>query len=137
MPLENLNVQFREYISNQSGISIVKETDSYINFSSNGLIFVFEIFENDPYYFRIILPNIFAIDNSNESWVNTQIENFLINIKVARLVKKDLSVSAIADSFVYSPKNIDYLFNRVLSCLVTVYDEFKKNYFDEYGSQNQ
>ncbi|MDE6379472.1 MAG: hypothetical protein K2L11_03295 [Muribaculaceae bacterium] len=136
MKLENLKDKFRDYISNQSEISILEEKESYFNFSSNGLIYVFETFEDDPYYFRMVLPNIFAIDDSNRDWLNTQIDDLSLSVKDARLIKNGSSVSAIADSFVYSPENIDYLFKRVLSCLVTIYNELKKNYINEFKSES-
>lgn len=132
MKIENLKDQFRDYVSKQSEISILQENESFFNFSNNGLIYTFETFEEDPYYFRIVLPNIFAVDDSNKNWVNSQIEYLSISVKVARLVKNESSVSAIADSFVYSPENIDYLFKRVLSCLVTIYDELKKKYVKDF-----
>ena len=137
MKIEFLKNKFRDFLSNQSEISILEDKESYFNFSSNGLIYVFETFEDDPYYFRMVLPNIFAIDDTNRDWLNTQIDDFSLSVKVARLIKNSSSVSAIADSFVYSPENIDYLFKRVLSCLVTIYNELKKNFINEFESQSE
>lgn len=136
MKSENLKELFRNYISTQSGIIIIEDKESYFHFSSNGLIYGLETFEDDPYYFRIILPNIFAIDDANRNWVDSQINDLLLNIKVARIIKNGSALSAIADSFVYSIDNIDYLFKRILSCLVTIYNELKKKYIDEFKRES-
>ena len=135
MKVDRLKERFKNYISKESNTPIAEEDENSFNFTSNGLKYVFETFDDDPYYFRLVLPNILTIDESNKSWIENQIDKLSINIKDARLVKNSEKVSAIADSFVYSPENIDYLFKRVISCLVTLYEELRKNYIDEYKNK--
>lgn len=126
--MENLNRKFRQFISYQQNSSVEEEVETSLLFKYDGLYYVLETFDDDPYYFRILLPNILDISNQNMNWIDQEINTLALNTKIARLVKRDDKVFAIADGLAYSSQDINHLFRRTLSCLQTIYKEFKDAY---------
>lgn len=120
--------KFHNYLRTLSDIKIDKNEDYKCIFHYNNLIFIFDSFENDPYYFRLSLPNVFQINDNNKNWVYDEINTINIKIKVAKLIDINNNIWCVADEFVYSFGNIDSLFQRTIACLHTIYEELKKDY---------
>lgn len=121
----------KQYISSQDKFLVEKEESLNITFKYNDLYFILEYSEDDPYYYRLYLPGIFEIRDPFFKWIDEKIDEYAFKFKVARLVKNGLNLWAIADAFVYSTDNTDQLFERTLSCLLTIYNELKKDYLLE------
>ena len=121
--------KFRDFLTKQKNVNKESDEEYTITFKYDDLSLIFESFEDDPYYYRFILPIIFTIDEDNKEWVDEEINKLTAIIKVARLFKVDKDVWVVADGFVYSEENMDYLFLRMISCLDTLFDEFKQDYF--------
>ncbi len=126
--MERLVDKFQDYLLNQEKASINGTESSRIVFELEGLVYMFEAFENDPYYFRITLPNVYVIEKEDDTWITNEIESLSIILKVARLIKEHKHVHAVADCFVYSTTNIDSLYDRILSCIRTLFTRLKSDY---------
>lgn len=121
----------KQYILSQDKFSVEKEENLNITFKYNDLYFIFEYSEDDPYFYRLYLPGIFEIRESYSKWIQEKIDEYGFKFKVARLVKNENNVWALADAFVYSTENINQLVERTLSCLMSIYNELKEDYLKE------
>jgi len=134
--MENPIVYFRQYLNTLQEFRIKKSEEYNCIFNYDKLIFAFECFEDDPYYFRISIPNIFQLNESNKEWAIKELNDLSTKIKVARLIRVENDLWAVADEFVYSMDNIEYLFQRTISCLKTLYNELKKDYNKFIGDKS-
>ena len=121
---------FKKYLDSK-GIKIQNEFDTTINFERNGLQYIFFSEKSDPYYFRVILPNILKVTPETETDILNLVNTVNLKYKVAKSViidNKDVWISV--ELFVYSMNNIDELFNRVFilhEAVLNEYKEFLKN----------
>lgn len=127
--MNHIMTSFRNFISIEENANMEKEENLSLTFRYNNLIFIFEYFEGDPYFYRLALPGIFEINDSYSQWIYKKIDEYGFKFKVARLVKNNNEIWAIADTFVYSDDNINQLFKRTISCLISIYNELKEDYF--------
>ena len=108
--------QFKQYLDTK-GITPTKEVEEQITFLLDGLYYLFVYESSDQNYFRIILPNIFKVENDivkYDSLVNSINQRY----KVAKAtLTKDGMVWISAEQYVYSREGIDYLFERCLAAL--------------------
>lgn len=94
--------------------------DGNVYFVINGLNFIFEWKETDPSYTRVMLPNIdFKNDQTIEIVMRINRE-----YKVAKIIEVDNHLWAVAESFVVSAENIDFIFNRLIKLLIDVYTAY-------------
>lgn len=94
--------------------------DGNVHFVINSLNFIFEWKETDPSYTRVMLPNIdFKNDQTIEIVMRINRE-----YKVAKIIEVDNHLWAVAESFVVSAENIDFIFNRLIKLLIDVYTAY-------------
>ena len=124
---------FRNYLSS-SGIEY-SHNDDVISFSRNNLQYIFICEISDPYYFRLILPNVFDA-NSNVDEIHRYINNINLTFKVVKLyITENNSVWISIEQFVYSSENITNLFERSITLLESVFNHFKEN-LNNIGNEN-
>ena len=71
---------FTHFLSSM-GIKPKDTTDETISFEYNGLTYLFVSDKSDPYYIRLILPNIENINNANEIDVYKNINQYNYSFK--------------------------------------------------------
>lgn len=111
-----------------SSIGIVPQntTDETISFEYNGLSFLFVSDKSDPYYMRLILPNIENIDNANEIDVYKKINHYNNKFKAIKMSVVENSIWILVEQFLYSRENANNLFLRLMKILETVITEYRK-----------
>lgn len=111
-----------------SSIGIVPQntTDETISFEYNGLSFLFVSDKSDPYYMRLILPNIENIDNANEIDVYKKINHYNNKFKAIKMSVVENSIWILVEQFLYSRENANNLFFRLMKILETVITEYRK-----------
>lgn len=115
---------FKNYLIHK-GITIQKEGETTISFSNEGLNYIFVFDKNDPFYFRLILPNVLCInDNRNEILDKINDEN--TKFKVAKSVIINNNVWITVEQFVYTFEKINNLFERSLIVLRTYINDFRE-----------
>lgn len=115
---------FKNYLIHK-GITIQKEGETTISFGNEGLNYIFVFDKNDPFYFRLILPNVLRInDNRNEILDKINDEN--TKFKVAKSVIINNNVWISVEQFVYSFEKINNLFERSLIVLRTYINDFRE-----------
>lgn len=115
---------FKKYL-NIKGIDIQKEDDITISFTFNGLFYMFVHDKNDPYYFRLILPNVLHIQGNRFSILD-RINDGNTKFKVAKSVIINDNVWISIEQFAYSMERINDLFERSLILLQTYINDFRE-----------
>lgn len=134
--MESQRIKFRRFIASHPNVSNNKDRETGLAFKYDDLVFLFDSFDDDPYYFRISIPHVFEITDDNRNWIIKEMNELSIRFKVARLVILDRYVWALADGFVYSDENIDFLYKRTLQCLKSIYDELKNDFNTNFQKNN-
>ncbi len=117
---------FKQFLANK-GISITEE-EQRITFVQNDLYFLFVHEKSDPFYFRLILPNIYKIENNKDKYEKF-INDLNKRVKVAKTsISDDNMIWSAVEQFVYSMENVEQLFERSVALLeIMMKEEFIKN----------
>lgn len=117
--------QFKQYLRTKD-ITPTTEIEEQITFQLDGLYYLFVYEKSDPNYFRLILPNIFKIEDNKDRY--SQLVNDLnLRFKVAKTyINQDGMIWITADQFIYSNDSIDLMFERCLALLKIVIDYFRE-----------
>lgn len=117
--------QFKQYLDSK-GITPTKEVEEQITFLLDGLYYLFVYESSDQNYFRIILPNVFKVEDSTvkcDSLVNSINQRY----KVAKAtISKEGMIWVSTEQFVYSREGIDYIFDRCFAALRGVVEYIKE-----------
>lgn len=116
---------FTHFLSSM-GIVPQNTTDETISFEYNGLSFLFVSDKSDPYYMRLILPNIENIDDANEIDVYKKINHYNNKFKAIKMSVVENSIWILVEQFLYSRENANKLFFRLMKILETVITEYRK-----------
>ena len=118
---------FKKYLlANNIGIQNEKDSTA-IYFERNGLQYIFSYDKNDPYYFRVILPNILKVTSENKLKILELINSINLKFKVAKsVIVNDENVWVSVELFSYSMNNIEELFDRIFILYESVLDEYKE-----------
>lgn len=114
--MDNLYNLMKELLKKR-GIEVEEKGSGALMFSINNLKFVFQVIEQDPYFFRLSLP---GINNDTRAYerLHDEIQRMNRNYKVAKIVMQDNhSLWIIADQFVYSTAQFDSLFDRLIQAM--------------------
>lgn len=107
---------FKQFLDTK-GITPTKEVEEQITFLLDGLYYLFVYESSDQNYFRIILPNIFKVEDDTikcDSLVNRINQRY----KVAKAtISSEGMIWISTEQFVYSREGIDYLFERCFAAL--------------------
>jgi hypothetical protein len=117
---------FTHFLSSM-GIVSKDTTDETISFEYNGLSYLFVSDKNDPYYIRLILPNIENINNTNEIDVYKNINQYNNKFKAVKMSVVENSIWLSIEQFLYSRENSNNLFFRLMKILETVITEYRSH----------
>lgn len=107
------------------GIVPKDTTDETISFEYNGWSYLFVSDKSDPYYIRLILPNIENINNANEIDVYKIINQYNNRFKAVKMRVVENSIWLSIEQFLYSRENSNNLFLRLMKILETVITEYR------------
>ncbi len=117
-------LQFKQYLETK-GIKPTTEVEGQITFLSNGLYYLFVYDSTDPNYFRIILPNVFKVEDHRDKY-DVLVNELNQRFKVAKTyIASEGMIWIAADQFIYSREGIDLMFERCIALLKIVIDYFR------------
>ena len=117
-------VQFKQYLETK-GIKPTTEVEGQITVLSNGLYYLFVYDSTDPNYFRIILPNVFKVEDHRDKY-DVLVNELNQRFKVAKTyIASEGMIWIAADQFIYSREGIDLMFERCIALLKIVIDYFR------------
>lgn len=117
--------QFKKYLDSK-GITTTNEVEEQITFFLDGLYYLFVYESSDQNYFRIILPNIFKVEDDTVKY-DSLVNNINQRYKVAKATLFDGGMVWIsAEQYVYSREGIEYLFERCIAALRGVVEFIKE-----------
>lgn len=120
---------FKSYLQSIN-VSPIKENDEMIlTFEKGGLHFMFSCSTTDPYYFRVILPNVAQVSTDNRTTIMERINSSNSHFKVAKALIVNDHVWISAEQFVYSKneqEDVFTLFKRIIILLEAFFNYFKQ-----------
>lgn len=122
--------KFSQYLRSL-GVNETKEIgESAIAFEYNELSFIFSSDKSDPYYMRLILPNIATssdyLKNKNEIDIYKEINEYNSKYKAAKMIFFEKSIWLSVEQFAYSQEKVTDLFSRMIRVLESVITDFRK-----------
>ena len=106
------------------GIKANDEISGSFSFSVNGLNFICDTNDNDPYFLRLTLPRINRPDALLAEMAE-DIQRLNRMFKVAKIVKgADNFLWIYADTFIYSSDQIDLLIDRLLQAMTDMINSY-------------
>lgn len=126
---------FQNYLSSnniKSTVTPINEEETAIMFEKDSLNYVFLYNSTDKYYFRLILPSIAIITETDNKDRHYNIINDVNNLfKAVKVIMFDNGqIWANVEQYVFSYENVNYIFERALKSLkdATIYyhQELKK-----------
>lgn len=121
----NMLKSFKNYLVSNN-INISEENQVTISFEYSNLNYVAIFDENDPFYFRLALPNILSVENENNITQLYEIINATnVNFKAIKTIIYNKNIWILIEEFVYSKESIDELFKRSIENLKFVFADFK------------
>lgn len=123
--MENIYDLMKEYLQKR-GIVADTNDKGRIRFSVNNLNYVFEVFDPDPYFFRMSLPQI--SDNVQAyKLISEEIQGLNRSFKVAKIVvQENHDLWIMADQFVFSISQIESLFERIIQAMGEMIREYRR-----------
>ena len=117
-------VQFKQYLETK-GIKPTTEIEGQITFQFDGLYYLFVYEKSDPNYFRLILPNVFKVEDNRDKY-DVLVNEINQRFKVAKtyITSEDMIWIAV-DQFIYSREGIDLMFEQCIALLKIVIDYFR------------
>lgn len=114
---------FKNYL-NLKGIAIKAENETTVSFIHDGLFYIFVYDKSDPYYFRLILPNVLRVQG-NKNEILDKINDRNAKFKVAKSIIINDNVWISIEQFAYSFERINNLFERLLAVLQAYIKDFR------------
>ena len=116
---------FKNYLLTNN-IAIQNEYETTISFKKDDLYYLFIIYKDDPFYFRIILPNILQVTDDNKDKIKQLVNDINLKFKVAKaFIVDDKNVWISVEQFAYTIDKIDDLFNRIFILYTSILEEIK------------
>lgn len=122
--------EFRKYLNSTPEVEISKEDDNTISFSykTYQLLYIYD--DKDPYYFRLILPNITNLEGLAGN-IEEIMNEYNRKFKVSKMTKVNDSLWISVEQFIYTKDKLNELFSRLVNLIVFVAADFKKEHFNK------
>lgn len=119
--------KFIQYLSSKN-LAFQNNAEEQITFQFEELNYLFVYDNSDPNYFRMLLPNIFKIEEDNDKCKYGAIINEFNNTyKVVKaFVSTENQIWLSVEQFVYSDEKIESLFERCVMLLKATIELFYK-----------
>ena len=117
---------FIQYLSSKN-LPFQNNIEEQISFQFEGLNYIFVYDNSDLNFFRLLLPNIYNINDDRERY-NQMINDFNNTYKVVKaIIVSQNQIWLSVEQFVYSNERIELLFERCVMLLRTTIELFQKN----------
>lgn len=129
----NMFEDFYKFLSSLN-FDITNKSDDSIAFSHNGLNYLFVYDNNDPYYLRLLLPNVINVEDFKDKGdLNSVINDYNSKFKTVKLIIIGNSLWFAIEQFVYSKddNSLNQLFSRIISVLETVILNFRSDFLQK------
>lgn len=114
--LRQMQSKFIQYLSSKN-LAFQNNVKEQITFQSEGLNYLFVYDSSDSNFFRLLLPNIYSIED-NKDKCNEIVNNFNYTYKVVKaIVTPANQIWLSVEQFAYSKENIELLFERCILLL--------------------
>lgn len=129
--IPSIKEKFKEYLQDKRQIDNVKEDDNMLRFTVNNLNYIYLEDVEDPFYFRLLLPNIGS--SSNDKML--EMANTLsLYFKVGKAVVVNNSIWLSAEQYIVEYTDIDMLFEKYLMILEKMIEKYRQD--SEKGDEN-
>ena len=130
--------KFIQYLSSKS-LPFQNNVEDQVSFQYDGLNYLFVNDSSDSNFFRLLLPNIYSIeeDSAKKDRCDEIINNFNYTYKVVKaIVTSQNQIWLSVEQFVYSDENIDMLFERCVMLLKATIELFQKKINEADSERN-
>ncbi|MEM6927446.1 MAG: hypothetical protein AAF602_10975 [Myxococcota bacterium] len=116
----------------REGYPVTETTSHFVTFEAKDRTFVIALSDDDPNYFRLILPNFVTIDGSlDRDRVDAIASQVTAEIKVVKVFAVKDKVWATVEMLVESPEQTGSMFSRMLDLLAAGADLFTSRFSTE------
>lgn len=122
--------EFYNYLTSSSDFSIKQKDESTISFVYKGLNYLFVYDQGDPYYIRLMLPNLISIKDFDGD-IKEIINEYNIKYKAIKFTIVNDALWLSIEQFVYSKDRILDFFSRIIAILETVISNFRSDYLQK------
>ena len=127
--------KFKNYLVSKN-IDFNTINEEMIHFKTNELDYVFQIDDRDKPYFRLIVPNLLAINDQNKAQIRGYIADMNVEFKIGKMVEVNHSLWLTAEMFVYSFLGIEPLFERLIVLLHEFFNRIREDFQNNNSSNN-
>ena len=122
--------EFKNFLESTPDCSIENEESGISTFKYKEYTYLFANDNSDPYYMRLILPNVADTnDEKIKGKINDIINKYNYNFKATKIILVENRIWISIEQFIYSKENINKLFLRIIQILETVILKLKEEYF--------
>lgn len=123
----NMLNQFKQYLANKGITPSTTDIEEQIMFLHDNLYYLFIFDKSDPNYFRLLLPNIFKIEDNRPAYENL-VNDLNQKFKVAKtFITDEGMIWTSAEQFVYSNEGADFLFERCVVLLKLITEHLRES----------
>lgn len=118
---------FQNYLTNRGiSSSFLDQTQTLLSFQQNDINFLFSYRINqDPTYVRLMIPNIGTLDVNNSQEI-LRLCQLTSQYKVGKfIIEENNQIWIVAEAFLYIQADHARLFDRLLSVLVDMFNEYR------------
>lgn len=127
--------KFIQYLSSKN-LAFQNNVDEQIIFKYEDLNYLFVYDSSDSNFFRLLLPNIYSIENAKNE-CNEIVNNFNYTYKVVKaIVTPTNQIWLSVEQFVYSEENIELMFERCIMLLKATISLIHKTINETIGDGN-
>lgn len=120
---------FRNHLANRNIESrFINDEHSLLTFDIGAIHYLFSYDrESDPTYIRVMIPNIAKIDAGNSEDV-LPLFQLAQTYKVGKCLIESGQLWMSADTFIYSHENLNLVFDRLISVLSDMYNDYRRSH---------
>ena len=122
--------EFYKYLSSSTDFSIKSKDESSISFMYKGLNYLFVYDQGDPFYIRLMLPNIISVTDFKGD-IHEMINDYNSKYKAIKLTIVNNTIWLSIEQFVYSKERIADFFTRIIAILETVISSLRNDYLQK------
>ena len=118
---------FQNYLTNRGiSSSFLDQTQTLLSFQQNDINFLFSYRRNqDPTYVRLMIPNIGTLDVNNSQEI-LRLCQLTSQYKVGKfIIEENNQIWIVAEAFLYIQADHARLFDRLLSVLIDMFNEYR------------
>jgi len=120
----------------REGYTVTETSEHLVTFRSGERIYVIALSEDDPNYFRLILPNFATIDPSlDRRRVESIASQVTAEIKVAKVFAVEDKAWATVEMLIETPEQTGSVFARMLELLEAAAESFTASFATDDGAR--